>query len=88
MSHQGYVPSGLHAAPPIAPIDAREAERSYRMFVATMRLVQLRQARELAGLDNSRIDVEITLRIIEAPAGWGWLGEYLSYIARRSIRET
>lgn len=34
-------------------------------------LVELRQARALAGIDVSEYDVEITRRILADPSGWG-----------------
>jgi hypothetical protein len=37
-------------------------------------LVEVRQARALAGIDVSEYDVEITRRILEDPAGWGRVG--------------
>jgi hypothetical protein len=41
-------------------------------------LVERRQARDLAGLDVSELDFEISRRVLEKPGGWGWIGEVLS----------
>lgn len=37
-------------------------------------LVELRQARALAGIDVSEYDVEITRRILADPSAWGQVG--------------
>jgi hypothetical protein len=39
-----------------------------------MQLIEMRQARALAGLDISEMDAEITSRILSNPHAWGLLG--------------
>jgi hypothetical protein len=53
-----------------------------------MRLVELRQARALAGLDTSEMDVEIAERVIENPAAWGRIGQYMTLLRLRATLES
>ncbi|KAH9883067.1 hypothetical protein J1614_000435 [Plenodomus biglobosus] len=41
-------------------------------------LVEMRQARALAGLDTGELDIEITRRILHDPRAWGWVGTALA----------
>jgi hypothetical protein len=42
------------------------------------RLVETRQARAMAGLDTSELDVEITRRVLNEPRLWGQIGTELA----------
>jgi hypothetical protein len=41
---------------------------------ANMQLIEMRQARAIAGLDTSEMDAEITVRVLSNPSAWGLLG--------------
>jgi hypothetical protein len=53
-----------------------------------MRLVEMRQARALAGLDTSELDVEIAERVMENPAAWGRIGQYMTLLRVHATLES
>ena len=49
-----------------------------------MNLVQMRQARALAGLNTFSLDVAITRRIVSFPSSWGYVGEFVEEVLARA----
>jgi hypothetical protein len=45
---------------------------------ANMQLIEMQQARALAGPDTSEMDAEITSRVLSNPRAWGLLGALVS----------
>lgn len=41
-------------------------------------LVEMREARGLAGLNTSEYDWEIARRVLEDPPPWGWVGKVMA----------
>ncbi|KAH7073717.1 hypothetical protein BKA63DRAFT_604044 [Paraphoma chrysanthemicola] len=63
---------------PSTPNDVPEiTEAIHNKFWTSPRLIEMRQARALAGLSTRAMDVEITLRILDNPQAWGWIGEFM-----------
>lgn len=72
----GNVPRGSGAQPRTNRQNAQEPRPGTpaRPTLTDRQLVELRQARALAGLDNSELDEEIARRVIQDPQAWGWVG--------------
>jgi hypothetical protein len=60
------------------PNSAQEALPS-RITWINAQLIEVRQARALAGLDTSALDFEITRRALDNPSSWGEIGACLFY---------
>jgi hypothetical protein len=88
MSHLAFAQLSLHAPPPPPPVDTRDTGGPLRLYWTDMRLVEMRQARALAGLDTSEMDVEIAERVIANPAAWGRIGQYMTLLHLRATLES